>query len=223
MYICQDCTPIQFFNIAHDQIDGEYQRAVESYKSQLKSMDRIIASDHLKNFNEFVEDLKASHAYHSITMINDDQRGNFAGSLHCNLTSRDPGQYGWKPSITVKVPFGLDGNKGFYLSGVTASSIKWIQYCTKFPKVYLNEKGDKFDYFVDALKFIGQVVRKYDDVYPDGRQWNLLFSDYSRDYRIPSQDDKELYPIYLSATSMQNKIKKYFEIHSLCKERICKK
>lgn len=51
MYICKDCTPIQFFNIAHDQIDGEYQRAVESYKSQLKSMDRIIASDHLKNFN----------------------------------------------------------------------------------------------------------------------------------------------------------------------------
>ena len=43
MYICQDCTPIQFFNIAHDQIDGEYQRIVESYKSQLKSMDRIIA------------------------------------------------------------------------------------------------------------------------------------------------------------------------------------
>ena len=60
MYICQDCTPIQFFNIAHDQIDGEYQRIVESYKSQLKSMDRIIASDHLKNFNEFVKDLNAS-------------------------------------------------------------------------------------------------------------------------------------------------------------------
>ena len=223
MYICQDCTPIQFFNIAHDQIDGEYQRAMESYKSQLKSMDRIIASDHLKNFNEFVEDLKASHAYHSITMINDDQRGNFAGSLHCNLTARDPGQYGWKPSVTVKVPFGLDGNKGFYLSGVTASSIKWIQCYTKFPKVYLNEKGDKFDYFVDALKFIGQVVRKFDDVYPNGQQWNMLFTDYSRDYRIPSQDDKEFYPIYLSAMSMQNKLKKFFEIHSLCKERVCKK
>jgi hypothetical protein len=94
MYICTDCNPIKFFNIAHDQIDAEYQRAVESYKSQLKSMDKIIASDHLKKFNEFVEDLKASNAYHSITMINDDQRGNFAGSLQCNLTARDPGQYG---------------------------------------------------------------------------------------------------------------------------------
>ena len=51
MYICQDCTPIQFFNIAHDKIVEEYQRAVESYKSKLKSIDRIIASDHLKNFN----------------------------------------------------------------------------------------------------------------------------------------------------------------------------
>ena len=222
MYIRQDCTPIQFFNIAHDQIDAEYQRAVESYKSKLKSMDRIIASDHLKNFNEFVEDLKASNAYHSITMINDDQRGNFAGSLYCNLTSRDPGQYGLKPQVTVKVPFCLDGNKGFYLSGVTASSIRWIKTSVKFPKVYLNDKGDKFDYFVDALKFIGQVVRKYDDIYPDGQYWNMLFEDYSRDYRIPPEDDKERYPIYLSACSMQNKLKKYFEIHSLCKERVCK-
>lgn len=223
MYICQDCNPIQFFNIAHDQIDGEYQRAVESYKSQLKSIDKIIGSDHLKNFNDFVEDLKASHAYHSITMINDDQRGNFAGSLHCNLTARDPGQYGWKPSLTVKVPFGLDGNKGFYLSGVTASSIRWIRCDTKFPKVYIDLKGDKFDYFVNALKFIGQVVRKYDDVYPDGQHWNMLFEDYSRDYRIPPETDTERYPIYLSAMSMQNKFKKFFEIHSLCKERVCKK
>lgn len=222
MYICQDCTPIQFFNIAHDQIDAEYQRAVESYKSKLKSMDKIIASDHLKNFNEFVEDLKASNAYHSITMINDQQRGNFAGSLHCNLTSRDPGQYGLKPQVTVKVPFDLDGNKGFYLSGVTASSIKWIRCPVKFSKVYLNDKGDKFDYFVDALKFIGQVVRKYDDIYPDGQHWNMLFEDYSRKYRIPPEDDKERYPIYLSACSIQNKLKKYFEIHSLCKERVCK-
>lgn len=223
MYICQDCNPIQYFNIAHDQIDDEYQRAVESYKSQLKSIDRIIGSDHLKNFNDFVEDLKASKAYHSITMINNDQCGNFAGSLQCNLTARDPNQYGWKPSVNVKVPFGLDGNKGFYLSGVTASSIKWIRCNTKFPKVYINEKGDKFDYFVGALKFIGQVVRKYDDVYPDGRYWNMLFEDYSCDYRIPPEDDKEFYPIYLSACSMQNKFKKYFEIHSLCKERVCKK
>ena len=59
MYICQDCTPTEFFNIAHDKIVEEYKRAVESYKSKLKSIDRIIASDHLKNFNEFVEDLKA--------------------------------------------------------------------------------------------------------------------------------------------------------------------
>lgn len=223
MYICQDCNPIQFFNIVHDQIDAEYQSAVESYKIQLKSIDKIIGSDHLKNFNDFVEDLKASHAYHSITMINDDQRGNFAGSLHCNLTARDPGQYGWKPSVTVKVPFGLDGNKGFYLSGVTASSIRWIRCDTKFPKVYIDLKGDKFDYFVNALKFIGQVVRKYDDVYPDGQHWNMLFEDYSRDYRIPPENDEERYPIYLSAMSMQNKFKKFFEIHSLCKERVCKK
>lgn len=189
-------------------------------------MDRIIASDHLKNFNEFVEDLKASNAYHSITMINDDQRGNFTGSVYCNLTSRDPGhdpgQYGLKPQVTVKVPFGLDGNKGFYLSGVTASSIRWIKTSVKFPKVYIDLKGDKYDYFVDALKFIGQVVRKYDDIYPDGQHWNMLFEDYSRDYRIPPEDDKERYPIYLSACYMQNKLKKYFEIHSLCKERVCK-
>ncbi len=223
MYICQDCNPTQYFNIVHDQIDREYQSALESYKSQLKSIDKIIASDHLKNFNEFVEDLKASNAYHSITMINDDQRGNFAGSLNCNLTSRDPGQYGWKPSVTVKVPFGLDGNKGFYLSGVTASSIRWIRCDTKFPKVYINLKGDKFDYFVEALKFIGQVVRKYDDIYPDGQHWHMLFEDYSHDYRIPQETDTERYPIYLSACSMQNKLKKYFEIHSLCKERMCKK
>lgn len=226
MYIRQDCTPIQFFNIAHDKINEEYQHTVENYKSQLKSMDRIIASDHLKNFNEFVEDLKASNAYHSITMINDDQRGNFTGSVYCNLTSRDPGhdpgQYGLKPQVTVKVPFGLDGNKGFYLSGVTASSIRWIKTSVKFPKVYIDLKGDKYDYFVDALKFIGQVVRKYDDIYPDGQHWNMLFEDYSRDYRIPPEDDKERYPIYLSACYMQNKLKKYFEIHSLCKERVCK-
>ena len=130
--------------------------------------------------------------------------------------------YGWKPSITVKVPFGFDGNKGFYLSGVTASSIRWIRTSVKFPKVYIDLKGDKYDYFVDALKFIGQVVRKYDDVYPNAQHWNMLFEDYSRDYRIPPEDDKERYPIYLSACSMQNKLKKYFEIHSLCKERVCK-
>lgn len=222
MYIYQDCTPTEFFNIAHDQIDEEYCRVVESYKSQLKSMDRIIASDHLKNFNEFVEDLKASNAYHSISMINDDQRGIFAGLLHCNLTARDRGDYGWRPSVTVKVPFGLDGNKGFYLSGVTASSINWIRTSVKFPKVYIDLKGDKFDYFVNALKFIGQVVRKYDDVYPDGQHWNMLFYDYTQSYRIPLENDKERYPIYLSACSMQNKLKKYFEIHSLCKERVCK-
>ena len=222
MYIYKDCTPTEFFNIAHDKINEEYQSAVESYKSQLESMDRIIASDHLKNFNEFVEDLKASNAYHSITMMNDDQRGIFAGSLHCNLMSSDPGNYGGKPTVTIRVPFGLDGNKGFYLSGVTASSIKWIRCPVKFPKVYLNDKGDKFDYFVDALKFIGQVVRKYDDIYPDPQLWNMLFEDYSRKYRIPPEDDKERYPIYLSACSMQNKLKKYFEIHSLCKERVCK-
>ena len=222
MYIYQDCTPSVFFNIAHDQIDAEYQRAVESYKSQLNSIDKIINSDNLKNFNEFVEDLKASNAYHSITMMNDDQRGIFAGSLHCNLMSRDPGQYGGKPTVTVKVPFGLDGNKGFYLSGVTSSSIKWIRCPVKFPKVYLNDKGDKFDYFVDALKFIGNVVRKYDDVYPDPQVWNMLFYDYTQSYRIPPQKDKEKYDVYLSACSMQNKLKKYFEIHSLCKERVCK-
>ena len=222
MYIYKDCNPTEFFNIAHDQIDAEYQSSVESYKSQLKSMDRIIASDHLKNFNEFVEDLKASNAYHSITMMNDDQRGIFAGSLHCNLMSRDPGKYGGKSTVTIRVPFGFDGNNGFYLSGVTASSIKWIRCPVKFPKVYLNDKGDKFDYFVDALKFIGQVVRKYDDIYPDGQHWNMLFVDYSHKYRIPPEDDKEFYPIYLSACSMQNKLKKYFEIHSLCKERVCK-
>lgn len=222
MYIYQDCTPSAFFNIAHDQIDAEYQRAVESYKSKLKSIDKIINSDNLKNFNEFVEDLKASNAYHSISMMNDDQRGIFAGSLHCNLMSRDPGQYGGKPTVTVKVPFGLDGNKGFYLTGVTASSIRWIRCDTKFPKVYLNDKGDKFDYFVDALKFIGNVVRKYDDVYPDPQVWNMLFYDYTQSYRIPPQKDKEKYDVYLSACSMQNKLKKYFEIHSLCKERVCK-
>ena len=223
MYICQDCNPIQYFNIARSHISEERASAIASYDNQLKSMDQIIGSDHLKNFNDFVEDLKASHAYHSIVMINDDQRGNFAGSIHCNLTSRDAGQYGWRPSVTVKVPFGLDGNKGFYLSGVTASSIKWIRCYVKFPKVYLNDKGDKFDYFVDTLKFIGQVVRKYDDVYPDPHKWNQLFSDYSASYRIPNQDDTENYEIYLSACSMHNKIKKYFEIHSLCKERVCKK
>lgn len=226
MYIRQDCTPIQFFNIVHDKINEEYQHTVESYKSQLKSMDRIIASDHLKNFNEFVEDLKASNAYHSITMMNDDQRGIFAGSLHCNLTSRDADRYIGRASVTVKVPFGFDGSKGFYLSGVTASSIKWIRCDTKFPKVfpkvYLNDKGDKFDYFVNALKFVGQVVRKYDDVYPDPQVWNMLFYDYTQSYLIPPEDDKEHYPIYLSACSMQNKLKKYFEIHSLCKERVCK-
>ena len=32
MYIRQDCTPIQFFNIAHDKINEEYQHIVESYK-----------------------------------------------------------------------------------------------------------------------------------------------------------------------------------------------
>ena len=177
MYIYKDCNPTEFFNIAHDKIDEEYQQTVESYKSQFESIDRIIASDHLKNFNEFVADLKASNAYHSIAMMNDDQRGIFAGSLHCNLTARDPGQYGWKPSITVKVPFGLDGNKGFYLSGVTASSIRWIRTSVKFPKVYIDLKGDKYDYFLDALKFIGQVVRKYDDVYPNAQHWNMLFGD----------------------------------------------
>ena len=222
MYIYKDCNPTEFFNIAHDKINEEYQLTVESYKSQLKSIDKIINSDNLKNFNEFVEDLKASNAYHSITMMNDDQRGIFAGSLHCNLMSRDPGQYGGKPTVTVKVPFGLDGNKGFYLSGVTASSIRWIRCDTKFPKVYLNDKGDKFDYFVDALKFIGNVVRKYDDVYPDPQVWNMLFYDYTQSYRIPPQKDKEKYDVYLSACSMQNKLKKYFEIHSLCKERVCK-
>lgn len=223
MYICQDCNPTQYFNIARSHICEERASAIASYDNQLKSMDQIIGSDHLKNFNDFVEDLKASNAYHSITMINDDQRGNFAGSLHCNLQSRDAGQYGWRPSVTVKVPFGLDGNKGFYLSGVTASSIKWIRCPTKFPKVYLDLKGDKFDYFVEALKFIGQVVRKYDDIYPDPQKWNQLFSDYSASYRIPNQDDTENYELYLSACSMHNKLKKYFEIHSLCKERVCKK
>jgi len=224
MYIAQDCTPNQFFNIARDQIDAERARAIVSFDAQLKSMDQIIGSDHLKNFNDFVEDLKASNAYHSITMINDDQRGNFAGSIHCNLTSRDAGQYGWRPSVTIKVPFNLDGNKGFYLSGVTASSVKWIRDGVKFPKVYLDEKGDKYDYFVEALKFIGKVVRKFDDVYPDGKVWNQLFEDYyTRNYRIPPQDDKERYAIYLSACSMQNKISKYFDIHTLCKERVCKK
>lgn len=223
MYICQDCNPTQFFNIARSHICNERDSAIASYDNQLKSMDQIIGSDHLNNFNEFVEDLKASHAYHSVTMINDDQRGNFAGSLHCNLTSRDAGQYGWRPSVVVKVPFGLDGNKGFYLSGVTASSVRWIRCPVKFPKVYLDLKGDKFDYFVEALKFIGQVVRKYDDVYPDPQKWNQLFNDYSASYRIPKETDTENYELYMSACSLQNKIKKYFEIHSLCKERVCKK
>ena len=209
MYICQDCNPTQFFNIARSHIDQERISAIASYDQQLKSMDKVIGSDHLKNFNEFVEDLKASNAYHSIYMINDDQRGNFAGSLQCNLTSRDAGQYGWRPTVTVKVPFGLDGNKGFYLSGVTASSINWIRCYTKFPKVYIDLKGDKFDYFVGALKFIGQVVRKYDDVYPDPQKWNMLFTDYSASYRVPNQTDTENYEIYLSAMSMQNKFKKF--------------
>ena len=39
----------------------------------------------------------------------------------------------------------------------------------------------------------------------------------------PPQDDKERYEVYLSACSMQNKISKYFDIHTLCKERVCKK
>ena len=105
MYIYKDCNPTEFFNIAHDKIDQEYQSVVESYKSQLKSIDKIINSDHLKNFNEFVEDLKASNAYHSIAMMNDDQRGIFAGSLHCNLMSRDPGKYSGKSTVTIRVPF----------------------------------------------------------------------------------------------------------------------
>ncbi len=223
MYIDTDKNPNDYFDRVYDQISSERESAIISYDNQLKQINRVIGSDHLKNFNEFVEDLKASNAYHSIYMMNDDQRGNFAGSIQCNLTARDPGQYGWKPSVTVKVPFGLDGNKGFYLSGVTASSIRWIRCPVKFPKVYIDLKGDKFDYFVDALKFIGQVVRKYDDVYPDGQHWNMLFENYSYDYRIPNQNDKEKYEVYLSACSMQNKLKKYFEIHSLCKERVCKK
>ena len=223
MYINAQTNPKSFFDSVYSKICTERECAIKSYDNQLKQISTVIGSDHLKNFNEFVEDLKASNAYHSIYMVNDDQRGNCAGAIHCNLTSRDAGQYGWKPSVTVKVPFGLDGNKGFYLSGVTASSIKWIRTATKFPKVYLDLKGDKFDYFVDALKFIGQVVRKYDDVYPDPQKWNMLFGDYSASYRIPNQDDTENYEIYLSACSMQNKLKKYFEIHSLCKERVCKK
>lgn len=223
MYINTDKNLNDYFDRVYDQISSERESAIISYDNQLKQINRVIGSDHLKNFNEFVEDLKASNAYHSIYMMNDDQRGNFAGSIQCNLTARDPGQYGWKPSVTVKVPFGLDGNKGFYLSGVTASSIRWIRCPVKFPKVYIDLKGDKFDYFVSALKFIGQVVRKYDDVYPDGQHWNMLFEDYSYDYRIPPENDQERYPVYLSACSMQNKLKKYFDIHSLCKERVCKK
>lgn len=223
MYIITDKNPNVYFDNVYKQICSEREYAIKTYDDQLKQTRRVIGSDHLKNFNEFVEDLKASNAYHSIDMVNDDQRGIFAGSIHCNLTARESGQYGWKPSLTVKVPFGLDGNKGFYLSGVTASSIKWIRCNTKFPKVYLDLKGDRYDYFVDALKFIGQVIRKYDDIYPDGLHWNMLFEDYSRDYRIPPEDDQERYPVYLSACSMQNKLKKYFEIHSLCKERVCKK
>ena len=222
MYIYTDKNPKDYFDNVYSKICIDRKNAIESYDRQLEQISSVIGSDHLKNFNEFVEDLKASNAYHSISMINDDQCGNFAGSLLCNLTSRVAGQYSWRPSITVKVPFGLDENKGFYLSGVTASSIKWIRCPVKFPKVYLNDKSDKFDYFVDALKFIGQVVRKYDDIYPEAQHWNMLFEDYSRNYRIPPEDDKERYPIYLSATSMQNKLKKYFEIHSLCKERVCK-
>lgn len=222
MYINSEKNPKDYFDNVYSYISNERESLIKSYDEQLKQLSRVIASDHLKNFNEFVEDLKASNAYHSIYMTNDDQRGNCAGSIQCNLTSRDAGQYGWRPSVVVKVPFGLDGNKGFYLSGVTASSVRWIHCPTKFPKVYLDLKGDKFDYFVNALKFIGQVVRKYDDVYPDPQKWNQLFSDYSASYRIPNETDTENYAIYMSACSMQNKFKKYFEIHSLCKERVCK-
>lgn len=222
MYINSEKNPKDYFDNVYSYISNERESLIKSYDEQLKQLSRVIASDHLKNFNEFVEDLKASNAYNSIYMTNDDQRGNCAGSIQCNLTSRDAGQYGWRPSVVVKVPFGLDGNKGFYLSGVTASSVRWIHCPTKFPKVYLDLKGDKFDYFVNALKFIGQVVRKYDDVYPDPQKWNQLFSDYSASYRIPNETDTENYAIYMSACSMQNKFKKYFEIHSLCKERVCK-
>lgn len=222
MYINSEKNPKDYFDNVYSYISNERESLIKSYDEQLKQLSRVIASDHLKNFNEFVEDLKASNAYNSIYMTNDDQRGNCAGSIQCNLTSRDAGQYGWRPTVTVKVPFGLDGNKGFYLSGVTASSVRWIHCPTKFPKVYLDLKGDKFDYFVNALKFIGQVVRKYDDVYPDPQKWNQLFSDYSASYRIPNETDTENYAIYMSACSMQNKFKKYFEIHSLCKERVCK-
>lgn len=222
MYINSEKNPKDYFDNVYSYISNERESLIKSYDEQLKQLSRVIASDHLKNFNEFVEDLKASNAYNSIYMTNDDQRGNCAGSIQCNLTSRDAGQYGWRPSVVVKVPFGLDGNNGFYLSGVTASSVRWIHCPTKFPKVYLDLKGDKFDYFVNALKFIGQVVRKYDDVYPDPQKWNLLFSDYSASYRIPNETDTENYAIYMSACSMQNKFKKYFEIHSLCKERVCK-
>lgn len=222
MYINSEKNPKDYFDNVYSYISNERESLIKSYDEQLKQLSRVIASDHLKNFNEFVEDLKASNAYNSIYMTNDDQRGNCAGSIQCNLTSRDAGQYGWRPSVVVKVPFGLDGNKGFYLSGVTASSVRWIHCPTKFPKVYLDLKGDKYDYFVNALKFIGQVVRKYDDVYPDPQKWNQLFSDYSASYRIPNETDTENYAIYMSACSMQNKFKKYFEIHSLCKERVCK-
>lgn len=222
MYINSEKNPKDYFDNVYSYISNERESLIKSYDEQLKQLSRVIASDHLKNFNAFVEDLKASNAYNSIYMTNDDQRGNCAGSIQCNLTSRDAGQYGWRPSVVVKVPFGLDGNKGFYLSGVTASSVRWIHCPTKFPKVYLDLKGDKFDYFVNALKFIGQVVRKYDDVYPDPQKWNQLFSDYSASYRIPNETDTENYAIYMSACSMQNKFKKYFEIHSLCKERVCK-
>lgn len=222
MYINSEKNPKDYFDNVYSYISNERESLIKSYDEQLKQLSRVIASDHLKNFNEFVEDLKASNAYNSIYMTNDDQRGNCAGSIQCNLTSRDAGQYGWRPSVVIKVPFGLDGNNGFYLSGVTASSVRWIRCPVKFPKVYLDLKGDKFDYFVNALKFIGQVVRKYDDVYPDPQKWNLLFSDYSASYRIPNETDTENYAIYMSACSMQNKFKKYFEIHSLCKERVCK-
>lgn len=222
MYINSEKNPKDYFDNVYSYISNERESLIKSYDEQLKQLSRVIASDHLKNFNEFVEDLKASNAYNSIYMTNDDQRGNCAGSIQCNLTSRDAGQYGWRPSVVIKVPFGLDGNNGFYLSGVTASSVRWIRCPVKFPKVYLDLKGDKFDYFVNALKFIGQVVRKYDDVYPDPQKWNQLFSDYSASYRIPNETDTENYAIYMSACSMQNKFKKYFEIHSLCKERVCK-
>ena len=197
----------------------ELKNAIARLNDEIEWNSNMSVSDDVKMFDELLEKWKNAACFDRIELLNDPQRGNDYGWVRFRITDPDNT---WRDQLSFNLVYGWEKEKGFYFSGISGKEWKWMAggkdpgmiegRVPKLSKVYLRNQNDKFDYMVNTIIYVGKAVRSYPI-----KSSELIygFSSYMLRNLKPEQQIIQDYH-----NSLINKIKKYVEIHEMCKERV---